>query len=78
MTLTREELENTSIEELEKIKFQMIFDKDRMQRLLNKAYEKNINVALLRKLMQPEYQMQLYNALLNGEYKIFPPHKINF
>ena len=75
MTLTREELKNISVEELEKIKFKMIFDKDRMQRLLNQAYEKNINVALLRKLMQPEYQLQLYNALLNKEYKIFPPHK---
>lgn len=75
MTLTREELKNISVEELEKIKFKMIFDKDRMERLLNQAYEKNINVALLRKLMQPEYQMQLYNALLNREYKIFPPHK---
>ena len=75
MTLTREELKNISVEELENIKFKMIFDKDRMERLLNQAYEKNINVALLRKLMQPEYQMQLYNALLNREYKIFPPHK---
>lgn len=75
MTLTREELKNISVEELEKIKFKMIFDKDRMERLLNQAYEKNINVALLRKLMQPEYQLQLYNALLNKEYKIFPPHK---
>ena len=75
MTLTREELKNISVEELEKMKFKMIFDKDRMKRLLNQAYEKNINVALLRKLMQPEYQMQLYNALLNREYKIFPPHK---
>lgn len=75
MTLTREELKNISVEELEKIKFKMIFDKDRMERLLNQAYEKNINVALLRKLMQPEYQMQLYNALLSKEYKIFPPHK---
>lgn len=75
MTLTREELKNISVEELEKIKFEMMFERERMLRLLNQAYEKNINVALLRKLMQPEYQIQLYNVLLNEEYKIFPPHK---
>ena len=75
MTLTREELKNISVEKFEKLKFEMMFNKDRMLRLLNQAYEKNINVALLRKLMQPEYQLQLYNALLNKEYKIFPPHK---
>lgn len=75
MTLTRKELRRIPIKKLEEIKFKMMFSKERLERLLNQAYEKNINVALLRKLMQPEHQLELYNAIINKQYRIFPPHK---
>lgn len=68
-------LKDKSQKEREQIKLKMFFDKDRWERLLNTANEKGLNSDLIRYFMTPEGRIDLYNKIVNKQYKIFPPHK---
>lgn len=68
-------LKDKSQKEREQIKLKMFFDKERWERLLNTANEKGLNSDLIRYFMTPEGRIDLYNKIVNKQYKIFPPHK---
>ena len=68
-------LKDKSKKEREQIKLKMFFDKDRWERLLNTANKKGLNSDLIRYFMTPEGRIDLYNKIVNKQYKIFPPHK---
>lgn len=56
------------------IKMQKFFDISRWERILEKSYDKKIDMGLLRKLCTPSARYQLLTAIQNDQYRIFPPH----
>lgn len=59
---------------MEDIKLQKFFDITRWEAMLEKSYNKGIDMGLLRQLCQPQNRLQLLNAIVNDNYRISPPH----
>lgn len=59
---------------MEDILLKKVFEADRWQRGIEIGLGKRIDKAELRKLCEPDTRIQLYRAIKNGTYKIFPPH----
>lgn len=55
---------------------EMMFQHNRWQSLIEHADEKGINLALLKKMCNPQVRVMLYNAIKNEQYEIMPPHEI--
>lgn len=55
---------------------EMMFQHDKWQSLIEHADEKGINLALLKKMCNPQVRIMLYNAIKNEQYEIMPPHEI--
>ena len=53
-----------------------IFEKERWQIIIQKAYDKGINKSLLREMCTPQYRARLYVAIKTGRYEISPPHVV--
>lgn len=59
---------------MEDIKLQKFFDINRWEEILEKSYDKRIDMGLLRRLCEPSARFQLLMAIQNDKYRIFPPH----
>ena len=59
---------------MEDIKLQRFFDINRWEAILEKSYDKRIDMGLLRRLCSPSARYQLLTAIQNDKYRIFPPH----
>ena len=59
---------------MEDIKLKKFFDINRWEEMLEKGYDKRIDMALLRRLCDPSARYQLLMAIQNNQYRIFPPH----
>ena len=51
------------------------FEKDRWVTAIEIARQKEIDTSLLRKLLTPEYRLELYRMIRDGKYTIEPPHE---
>ena len=56
------------------IKLEKFFDIQRWEAMLEKSYDKRIDMGLLRHLCYPQNRLQLLNAITSGHYEIAPPH----
>ena len=51
-----------------------MFEMERWEELIEKADEKGIDKAVLRRLCNPETRLAFYNAIRTGNYEVAPPH----
>ena len=56
------------------IKLEKFFEMSRWESMLEKSYDKGIDMGLLRQLCEPQNRLQLLNAIVTGNYAIAPPH----
>ena len=59
---------------MEDMKLKKFFDMHRWEEILEKGYDKRIDMSLLRRLCDPTARYQLLMAIQNDQYRIFPPH----
>lgn len=52
------------------------FEKERWEQALETGVDKHIDKGELRKLTSPEVRLALYNAIVNDNYEIAPPHQV--
>ena len=52
------------------------FEKERWEQALETGVDKHIDKGDLRKLTSPEVRLALYNAIVNDNYEIAPPHQV--
>ena len=52
------------------------FEKERWEQALEIGVDKHIDKGELRKLTSPEVRLALYNAIVNDNYEIAPPHQV--
>ena len=57
------------------ILLQEFFKKERWEQALETGIDKHIDKGELRKLTSPEVRLALYNAIINDNYEIAPPHQ---
>lgn len=57
------------------ILLQKFFKKERWEQALETGVDKHIDKGELRKLTSPEVRLALYNAIINDNYEIAPPHQ---
>lgn len=57
------------------ILLQEFFKKERWEQALETSVDKHIDKGELRKLTSPEVRLALYNAIINDNYEIAPPHQ---
>lgn len=57
------------------ILLQEFFKKERWEQALETGVDKHIDKGELRKLTSPEVRLALYNAIINNNYEIAPPHQ---
>lgn len=57
------------------ILLQKFFEKERWEQALEIGVDKHIDKGDLRKLTAPEVRVALYNAIINDNYEIAPPHQ---
>lgn len=57
------------------ILLQKFFEKERWQEALELGVDKHMDKGELRKLTTPEVRVALYNAIVNDNYEIAPPHQ---
>ena len=57
------------------ILLQKFFEKERWEEALELGVDKHIDKGELRKLCSPAVRIQLYNAIVNDNYEIAPPHE---
>ena len=57
------------------ILLQKFFEKERWQEALETGVDKHIDKGELRKLTTPEVRIRLYNAIVDDNYEIAPPHE---
>lgn len=57
------------------ILLQKFFEMSRWQQALETGVDKHIDKGELRKLTSPEVRLALYNAIVNNNYEIAPPHQ---
>lgn len=53
---------------------QMFFEKERWTYAISKGIDKDINKGQLYQLTKPEVRAKMYEAIVNGQYAIAPPH----
>ena len=51
------------------------FEKERWEQALETGVDKHIDKGELRKLTSPEVRLAMYNAIINDQYEIAPPHQ---
>ena len=56
------------------VKLSKFFEMSRWEAMLEKSYDKGIDMGLLRQLCEPQNRLQLLNAIESGNYAIAPPH----
>ena len=56
------------------VKLSKFFEMSRWEAMLEKSYDKGIDMGLLRQLCEPQNRLQLLNAIESGNYSIAPPH----
>lgn len=56
------------------VKLEKFFDIHRWEAMLEKSYNKGIDMGLLRQFCEPQNRLQLLNAITSGNYAIAPPH----
>ena len=56
------------------VKLEKFFDIHRWEAMLEKSYNKGIDMGLLRQLCEPKNRLQLLNAITSCNYAIAPPH----
>lgn len=56
------------------IKLEKFFELSRWEAMLEKSYNKGIDMSLLRQLCEPQNRLQLYEAITSGNYEIMPSH----
>jgi len=56
------------------VKLKKFFEISRWESMLEKAYDKRIDMGLLRQLCEPQNRIALLNAIATGNYAIAPPH----
>jgi len=56
------------------IKLEKFFDMARWEAMLEKSYDKRIDMGLLRQLCYPQNRLQLLKAIITDNYEIAPPH----
>lgn len=56
------------------VKLEKFFEMSRWEAMLEKSYDKGIDMGLLRQLCEPQNRLQLLNAIVSGNYAIAPPH----
>ena len=56
------------------VKLKKFFEMSRWEAMLEKSYDKGIDMGLLRQLCEPQNRLQLLNAIESGNYSIAPPH----
>ena len=52
------------------------FEMERWEQALETGVDKHIDKGDLRKLTSPEVRLALYNAIVNDNYEIVPPHQV--
>lgn len=52
------------------------FEKERWEQALETGVDKHIDKGELRKLTSPEVRLAMYNAIINNQYEIAPPHQV--
>ena len=57
------------------ILLQKFFEKERWEEALETGVDKHIDKGELRKLTSPEVRLAMYNAIVNDNYEIAPPHQ---
>lgn len=57
------------------ILLQKFFEKERWEEALETGVDKHIDKGELRKLCSPEIRVRLYNAIVDDNYEIAPPHE---
>ena len=57
------------------ILLQKFFEKERWEQALETGVDKHIDKGELRKLTSPEVRLAMYNAIVNDNYEIAPPHQ---
>lgn len=57
------------------ILLQKFFEKERWEQALETGVDKHIDKGELRKLTSPEVRLAMYNAIINDQYEIAPPHQ---
>lgn len=57
------------------ILLQKFFEIERWEQAIETGVDKRIDKGELRKLTSPEVRLALYNAIVNGNYEIAPPHQ---
>ena len=58
------------------ILLQKFFEMERWEQALETGVDKHIDKGELRKLCSPEVRVALYNAIVNDNYEIAPPHQV--
>jgi len=53
-----------------------MFEHSRWEDMIARANEKGINLAVLKRLAEPQVRVMLYEAIKNEQYEIMPPHQI--
>jgi hypothetical protein len=57
------------------ILLQKFFEKERWEEALEAGVDKHIDKGELRNLCSPAIRIQLYNAIVDDNYEIAPPHE---
>ena len=55
-------------------KLKKFFEIERWEAMLEKSYDKGIDMGLLRQLCEPQNRIKLLEAITSGNYSIAPPH----
>ena len=50
------------------------FEPERWEYAIETGVEKGIDRGILRKMSDPDFRIEIYRAIKNGNYKISPPH----
>lgn len=56
------------------VKLKKFFEIERWEAMLEKSYDKGIDMGLLRQLCEPQNRIKLLEAITSGNYSIAPPH----
>lgn len=56
------------------VKLEKFFEMSRWEAMLEKSYDKGIDMGLLRQLCEPQNRLKLLDAIVSGNYAIAPPH----
>lgn len=55
---------------------ELMFDHNMWQNMIDKANDKGINLTVVKQMCIPQVRVKLYEAIINEQYEIMPPHQI--